>query len=203
MTGVQSISYELAEQLPAGIDHVFCPAGGGGLTLAVARGFALLVSQGRLPSSPAIHCVQPEGNNTIAGPLRDGLNNAQAVVCESQISGLQVPNVIDGDAAIAACRASGGTGHLIPDEVIWSLQSRLAQEEGIFCEPAGATALAGALQAIQNKEIQRDATIACLVTGSAFKDPASLDRMVSTRPCPTIEFDALAEWLLPHEGLQG
>ncbi len=63
MTGVETISAELAAQLPAGIDHVFVPAGGGGLTLAVARGFD------RAPSSfsrPGIHCVQPEGNDTIA-----------------------------------------------------------------------------------------------------------------------------------------
>src|SRR3546814_18898016 len=48
MTGVQTISYELAEQIPEGIDHVFCPAGGGGLTLAVARGFETLTERGRL-----------------------------------------------------------------------------------------------------------------------------------------------------------
>ena len=42
MSGVQTISYELAEQageIGVALDHVFCPAGGGGLTLAVARGF--------------------------------------------------------------------------------------------------------------------------------------------------------------------
>jgi len=37
MTGCETIAWELAEQLPAGIDHVFCPAGGGGLCLAIAR----------------------------------------------------------------------------------------------------------------------------------------------------------------------
>jgi len=39
MAGVQTISYELAEALRGESLQVFCPAGGGGLTLAVARGF--------------------------------------------------------------------------------------------------------------------------------------------------------------------
>ena len=43
MTGVQTIAYELAEQQPE-LDHVFAPAGGGGLCVALARGFAQNVS---------------------------------------------------------------------------------------------------------------------------------------------------------------
>src|SRR5262249_44020321 len=113
MSGVQTIGYELAEQLSAGIDDRFCPAGGRGLTVAVARGFRLLRDRGLLDRPPRIHCIQPAGNNTIAGPLRTGSDSAQAVQCVSAISGLQVPNVIDGDEVIQACRASGGTGHLV------------------------------------------------------------------------------------------
>ena len=70
MSGVESLAFELAEQHDAPIEHVFCPAGGGGLTQATAQGFAKLAARGRLDCSPAVHCVQPEGNNTIAGPLR-------------------------------------------------------------------------------------------------------------------------------------
>ena len=69
MSGVQSISYELAEQLPGPIDHVFCCAGGGGLSLAVARGFVRLHEAGRLKGNlPRVECVQPIGNATIALP---------------------------------------------------------------------------------------------------------------------------------------
>ncbi|HWB54905.1 MAG TPA: pyridoxal-phosphate dependent enzyme, partial [Tepidisphaeraceae bacterium] len=39
MAGVKTISYEIAKELDNNIDRVFVPAGGGGLTLAVARGF--------------------------------------------------------------------------------------------------------------------------------------------------------------------
>jgi threonine synthase len=197
MTGVQSIAYELAEQAGGRIDHIFCPAGGGGLTLAVARGFELLVRRKDWDAVPRIECVQPTGNNTIAGPLRAGGDHAQSVLCTSRISGLQVPDVLDGDAVLAACRKSGGTGHLVEDEAVWAAQARLAHEEGIFCEPAGATALAGALQAAGNGEISPEATLVCLVTGSGFKDSLSLERMVADRTCPMLEFE---EWIRQDGG---
>jgi threonine synthase len=186
MSGVKSLSYELAEQHQR-IDHVFCPAGGGGMALAVARGFDDLVRLGRLRHSPRVEVVQPLGNDTIATPLRAGAKQARDITCTTKISGLQVPTVMDGHMTIEACRASGGTGHAIPDELIWETQSRLAREEGIFCEPAGATALAGAISAHQQRLVDPAANIVCCVTGSGFKDPASVEGMLAGRTCPLIE----------------
>ena len=191
MSGVKSISHELAEQsteLDRGKwDHVFCMAGGGGLTLAVALGFRQLHESGRLKDLPRVECVQPEGNDTMAGPLRLGQQAAQAVQCTSNISGLQVPQIIDGNEVIAACRQNGGTGHLVSDECVWETQARLAREEGIFAEPAGSTAVAGALQAARQGLLDPSADIVCLITGSAFKDPPSLDAMVRHTSAPLIE----------------
>lgn len=194
MTGVQSISYELQEQAHEqglALDHVFVPAGGGGLALAVARGFELLCAADLEQRSPAVNVVQPEGNDTIATPLREGRSHARAIQCTSAISGLQVPSVIDGDDLIAASRASKGRGYTVSDEQVWQLQSRLAREEGVFCEPAAAVSLAGALQAAERGEIASDAMIVCLVTGSGFKDSASVERMTRDSTCPLIEFDDL------------
>ncbi len=184
MQGVESIAFELVEQMPD-TEHVFCPAGGGGLTLAVARGLR------KAGHAAAVHCVQPEGNDTIAGPLRAGAEKAVAVDCRTAISGLQVASVIDGDEVIAVCRASGGTGHTVTDDEVWALQARLAREEGLFCEPAGAVALAGALQAARAGELTADAPVVCLVTGSGFKDPASVERLNAAARCEVVEWDDL------------
>ena len=189
MGGVQTIAYELIEQMHGGIDDVFVPAGGGGLALAIARG----LQSSATPPRPRIHCVQPEGNPTIAGPLRDGAGRAQAVTCTTQISGLQVPAVLDGDDVIAACRASGGNGFLVTDEQVWLAQARLAREEGIFCEPAAAVSVAGALAAIESGEVEKRSRIVCIVTGTGFKDSSALDRMLRGVACPTVEPGRLPE----------
>jgi threonine synthase len=93
---------------------------------------------------------------------------------------------MDGHMTIEACRASGGTGHAVTDELIWETQLRLSREEGIFCEPAGAAALAGAIQAHRQQLVDPAATIVCCVTGSGFKDPSSVERMLAGRACPLV-----------------
>ncbi len=187
MQGVASIADELDTQFSGQVGHVFCPAGGGGLTLAVARGFH------ERGAATAVHCVQPIGNNTIAGPLREGKDSGQDVVCTTDISGLQVANVIDGNEVIAACRASGGTGYPVSDDAVFDAQRRLAHEEGIFSEPAGAVALAGMIDAWHKQEIDPTSCIVCLVTGSGFKDAASIERMNAETSCPLVDLEALFE----------
>jgi len=188
MTGVQSIGLELPSQIDQSIDHVFCPAGGCGAAVAIVRGFRWLAEHRGLPRVPRIEIVQPRGNDTIASALRRGEAVGREIVCETKISGLQVPNLIDGNLAIAECGATGGTGHLVDDAEVWETQARLAREEGIFCEPAGAAATAAVLKACAAGEISREAIVVALVTGSGFKDAPSVERMTGGAPIPVVEF---------------
>jgi len=119
--------------------------------------------------------------------LRAGRNEARAVTSQTAISGLQVGSVIDGNEVIAACRRSGGQGHVVDDERVWAWQARLAREEGIFCEPAGAVALAGVEAAMRRGEVAPDAPVVCLVTGTGFKDERALARMAGDTPVPFLE----------------
>ena len=188
MAGVQTISYEIAESLGAGAFSIFCPAGGGGLTLAVARGVEQLGAAGR------VHCVQPAGNDTIASRLRGGAATAVPVESTTAISGLQVGGVLDGDDVIATCRRLGGQGYVVEDDAVWRWQARLARDEGIFSEPAGAVALAGVEQAVARGEVAANEPIVCLVTGSGFKDERALVRMTGEAGTPLLDsFDEFAE----------
>jgi threonine synthase len=174
MAGVQTIAYEIAEAMTDGDVHIFSPAGGGGLTCAILQGFGTWKKNHPQFRLPKIHCVQPIGNDTIASALRNGLSKAIEIhASTTAISGLQVPAVLDGDEVVAGCRESGGNGHIVSDELIYECQEQLASREGIFCEPAGAVSLAGLRKAIANNEINRNATIVCLVTGHGFKDSVS------------------------------
>ena len=194
MSGVQSVGFELAEQMQGRVDRVFCPAGSGGLCIATAQGFLQLHQQGQLPNCPRVECVQPEGNNTVAGPLREGAAKARSVNCTSTISGLQVASVIDGDLAVEACRATGGTGYLVTDEEVWETQKVLARTEGVFAEPAGAASVAAVVKARRAQQLDADEIVVCMITGSGFKDDSAVDRMVGADACPLAEAADLDSW---------
>lgn len=195
MRGVETMAWEIMEELSA--RHIFVPAGGGGLTLAIAKGVKAFKEYNGLEQTPSVHCVQPTGNDTIAGALRAGEINAHAVGASTTlVSGLQVASVIDGAEVIAACRDLGGNGHIVEDAEVFALQKRLAFEEGIFCEPASAVALAGALRALANGEINVSENIVCLVTGSGFKDISSAEKLFGLPEVPMLENASALEKLL-------
>ena len=131
----------------------------------------------------------PLGNDTMASSLRLGLNRGTEVQCKTKISGLQVPNLLDADAVITHLKNRNGQGHLVHDELVFTVQKILASEEGIFSEPAGATALAGLYEAVKREEVEADDHIVCLVTGSAFKDSVSLGKMASSGKHKRMEHD--------------
>ena len=66
---------------------------------------------------------------------------------------------------------SGGWFGECSDEEILHVQKLLAQAEGIFCEPASATGLAGVLKDLELGRIGEGSTIVCTLTGHGLKDP--------------------------------
>lgn len=188
MVGVQTIAYELAEALPGQQMQVFVPAGGGGLTLAILRGFEAWQSEVSGFAFPRVFCVQPTGNDTIATSIGAGLSRAVSIPkSQTKISGLQVPNVLDGHEVVVGCRASGGGGVTVADDAVFNWQRQLAVKEGIYCEPAGAVALAGAANAVSVGALDVSEPVVCVVTGHGFKDTGSSAAMASGQPLGRLE----------------
>lgn len=169
MRGVQSIAAEINSQAAGPVHHVFVPVGGGGLFTAVSRGFSALSSR-----RPRVHAVQPEGCPTVVSAFRENRENILPVESTTRISGLSVPFDIDASTALRALRDGGGLGIGVADDEVHAAQAMMLREEGIWAEPAGATALAGCIRAARDGHIDRGAVIVCLVTGHGFKDPDSL-----------------------------
>jgi threonine synthase len=111
--------------------------------------------------------------------LQRGDAAARAVATSTTISGLGVGYVLDGTQALHHARDTGGQGWLIDEDEIRAVQRRLAVEEGILVEPAGAAAVAGALAAARRGALDGAATVVCVLTGHGFKDPATMQAMGS------------------------
>ena len=75
------------------------------------------------------------------------------------------------DYAHAAVKESSGWFNSFSDEQILATQKLLASKEGVFCEPASATSLTGALHDIESGNIPDGSTMVCTLTGHGLKDP--------------------------------
>ena len=71
---------------------------------------------------------------------------------------------------------SSGWFDELDDEEILEAQRRLAESEGVFCEPASATSVAGALRDLKQGKIPAGSTVVCTLTGNGLKDPDAVLR---------------------------
>lgn len=170
MEGVKTIAYEIVEQLGEMPRYLFIPVGGGGLLSAIWRGFLDLKNQRLIEKLPQLVAVQPELNDTIVTPLAEKANAAREVTTTTTISGLAVQVDIDASLALNSVQQSGGFGISIRDEEIYKAQRKLSLSEGVFVEPAGATAIAGYLKAVSQKLVSENEKSVCILTGHGLKD---------------------------------
>ncbi len=90
---------------------------------------------------------------------------------ETVATAIRIGNPQSWDQAWSASRESRGWFDEFSDEEILAMQRRLAREEGIFCEPASAVSVAGAIRDVESGRIPAGSTIVCTLTGHGLKDP--------------------------------
>jgi len=80
---------------------------------------------------------------------------------------------------------SGGLFEAITDEQILASYHLLASQEGVFVEPASATAVAGLLRVAADGRLPRESLVVCTVTGHGLKDPdTALQGIPTPHPIP-------------------
>lgn len=103
------------------------------------------------------------------------------------------------DQAWAAQQESGGWFDCFADEKILAAQKMLSSYEGIFCEPASAASLAGALHDIGAGKIPEGSKIVCTLTGNGLKDPDIAIQQSSVKPVTIdAELDAVKKAILDN-----
>jgi threonine synthase len=167
LDGAKTVAFEIAEALAAPPDRVYVPAGGGGLATAMARGFEEWRAAGRAPAVPRLAVVQAAG----CAPI------VRAEQVTTGISGVQLAAPPDGAALLAAIARTQGAACAVEDVAVYAAQARLAMEEGLLVEPAGALSVAGLIADIAAGRITPDERIVCVLTGSGFKDRAAFERL--------------------------
>ncbi|HEU5330482.1 MAG TPA: pyridoxal-phosphate dependent enzyme, partial [Thermomicrobiales bacterium] len=111
----------------------------------------------------------------------------------TEISGVQLAAPPDGSALLVAIARTNGTACAVEDAAVYAAQARLATEEGLLVEPAGALSVAGLIADVAAGRVAPDERIVCVLTGSGFKDRAALARLAEQHaPEPPVSVAALA-----------
>jgi threonine synthase len=96
------------------------------------------------------------------------------------------------DVAWKVREESGGWFDECTDDEILAAQKLLAEKEGVFCEPASATSVAGALRDIRAGKIPDGSSVVCTLTGHGLKDPDTAIAQASRTPIKVpAEIDAV------------
>ncbi len=107
---------------------------------------------------------------------------------ETVATAIRIGNPQSWEQAWTAQRDSRGWFDEFSDADILAAQKLLSEREGIFCEPASAVSLAGAMKDISSGKIPEGSLIVCTLTGHGLKDPDTAIKQ-STSPVIRVEAD--------------
>ena len=162
--GQKTAAFEIVDDLGFAPDYHCLPVGNAGNIAAYWKGYTEYARDRICSNRPVMCGYQAAG----AAPFVAGhmIDNPETVATAIRIGHPQ-----SWDFAWAAQKESGGWFDKFTDQKILVAQKMLSQYEGIFCEPASATSLAGAMHDIASGKIPEGSKIVCTLTGNGIKDP--------------------------------
>jgi len=89
---------------------------------------------------------------------------------ETLATAIRIGNPQSWDLAKAAVAESSGWFDEVTDEELLHMQSLLATRDGVFCEPASAVSVCGAIRDIKSGKIKAGSLVTCTLTGHGLKD---------------------------------
>ena len=168
--GKKTVALEIAEQLGWFVTDWVAVSVGDGCTIGgVYNGFHDLYELGFIERIPKILGVQSTGCCPFVDAARENrdLIPAEENTLADSIA-VGVPR--NPKKALRAVSASNGAWIAVSDEDILATMGILGCSEGVFGEPAGVTATAGVMKAVQQGIIKPNETVTTISTGSGLKD---------------------------------
>jgi threonine synthase len=151
-------------------DVVFVSVGDGNIISGLHKGFRDLLELEWIPRMPRLVGIQAEGSAAVYQAFTAGANEISPVHAETIADSISVDLPRDGLRALRAVRESGGTLLTVDDRAILNAIAELGRVEGVFAEPAAATAYAGLVEAVHRRLVDPQERVVVMLTGSGLKD---------------------------------
>jgi threonine synthase len=164
LEGQKTAAFEIVDELTNAPDYHALPVGNAGNISAHWLGYKEYFNDKISSKLPVMLGYQAAGSAPfVAGKMID---NPETVATAIRIGHPQ-----SYDKALKVRAESGGFFESRTDDEILEAQKMLTTYEGIFCEPASATSVAGVVKSIKEGKIKDGSTIVCTLTGHGLKDP--------------------------------
>ena len=169
--GQKTVAFELAEQLDWRVpDHLILPGGNLGNSSAFGKGFRELLESGLIDRQPKITVVQAEGAAPFARFYShhetDLVNEADP---QTLASAIKIGAPVSWRKAWRAVYETGGSVITVTEQEIADAKAMIGRD-GIGCEPASATTVAGIRKLVADGAINDDETVVAVLTGHLLKD---------------------------------
>jgi len=162
--GQKTGAFEVCEHLGYAPTYHFLPVGNAGNITAYWKGYKQYHDENIITHLPKMMGFQADG----AAPIVRGRPVEHP---ETIATAIKIGNPASWDSALRARDESGGVIEAVTDDEILSAYKLLAAREGVYCEPASAASLAGAIKMKREGVLNDGDTIVCTLTGHGLKDP--------------------------------
>jgi threonine synthase len=191
LQGQKTAAFEIVEELGCAPDYHCLPVGNAGNITAHWMGYCEYHKAGINNSLPKMVGYQAAGS---APFMRGHMVDKPETVATA----IRIGHPQSWDKAWNVQKDSGGWFDELSDEEILVTQRMLAQHEGVFCEPASAASLGGAIRDIKSGKIPEGSKIVCTLTGNGLKDPDTAIAQCKSSVLLTIDatLDAVKDGIL-------
>ena len=180
LEGQKTVAAELLQQLDWQVpDHVVVPGGNLGNSSAFGKGFRELQQLGLIDRLPQLTVVQAEGAAPFTRLFKrqvDNLFNPDSPADCPRVehprtlaSAIKIGAPVSWPKAWRALRWTSGRVLSVSEQEIADAKALIGRD-GIGCEPASATTVAGIKRLVKDKVIQSGETVVAILTGHLLKD---------------------------------
>ena len=175
--GYKSAAYEIFLQMEELPDWVLVPIGAGPFLAGIGMGFEEMKSIGMIEKVPKLAGIQAAGCSPIArafaskSRVREWTEAVSTMA--SGIDDALIGYQEEGGYTLEWIERTGGAAAALTEEELLQSVCLLAQKEGIYAEPSGASGVLGAEILLKQGYIRPGESVLLMVTGHGLKNPVA------------------------------